>query len=244
MSEHAASERAGRIAGWVMAPFTGAMSLARHARMFHPRGVVYEARVLPSAVDVGWGRLAERLSGDAIVRLSGAWWKRREWRDVLGCAIRFGGEGGDQDLLLATIRHPWTTPFAPLTTDPHDFLANDYYAVSPLEREDAGLIDLRLRPSGRSELGGTREERLARAVEAHRASFLLEARRHRRFLDLRHHEAHPICVIELTERAEVDQERLRFDPFRSGRGLAPSGFVHALRIGTYRASQEARPRHA
>lgn len=224
-----------------MAPLTAALSRARHARMFHPTGLVYDALVTPVAIDGGWGRLAERLQGAAIVRLSSAWWKRREWRDVLGCAIRFEGGEGVQDLLLATIKHPWTTPFAPLTTHHHDFLDNHYYGVSPFHSEDAGRIDLRLRPSWPSRGGRSREERLARAVENRSASFVLEARRHRHPLDVRHHEPHPICLIELVAPASgVDQERLRFDPFRSGRGLEPVGFVHSLRIGTYRASQRAR----
>lgn len=245
MSEHAATERAGAVTGWTIAPIVAAVSAVRRARMFHPRGVVYEAIVRPSAVDGGWGALARRLEGKAIVRLSSAWWKSREWRDVLGCAIRFeaGEREGDQDLLFATIKHPWTMPFAPLTTDHHDFLANHYYAVSPFCSEDAGLIDLRLRPERASDGFGSREERLARAVEDHTAVLVLEARRHRRALDLRHHEPHAIAVIELVQRAEdVDQERLRFDPFKSGRGIEPAGFVNALRIGAYRASQKVRPR--
>jgi hypothetical protein len=38
----------------------------------------------------------------------------------------------------------------------------------------------------------------------------------------------------------LDREALRFDPFRSGRGVRPVGFVHSMREGTYLASQAAR----
>ncbi|MEO8183439.1 MAG: hypothetical protein ABI895_31785 [Deltaproteobacteria bacterium] len=43
---------------------------------------------------------------------------------------------------------------------------------------------------------------------------------------------------------DLDQEALRFDPFRAGRGVTPVGFVHALRRATYLASQRARPARA
>jgi hypothetical protein len=227
------------LAGWAIAPVTGALSRIRHARMFHPSGVVYDARVVPVAIAGEWGQLASRLEGEALVRLSSAWWKHREWRDVLGCAIRFGGGEAAQDLLFATIKHPWTMPFAPLTTHHHDFLDNQYYAVSPFRSEDAGAIDLRLRPSARSERGGTREERLARAVEERAASFALEGRSRHLPIEQRMEWA-PICLIELVRASTVDQETLRFDPFQSGCGIEPAGFVHALRIGTYRASQRGR----
>jgi hypothetical protein len=42
---------------------------------------------------------------------------------------------------------------------------------------------------------------------------------------------------------ELDQEALRFDPFRDGRGITPVGFVHSMRKLTYLASQRARPHH-
>ena len=84
--------------------------------------------------------LARRLEGAALIRLSTAWWRGgKEWIDALGLAMRLGREPsveaheGDQDLLFATIRRPWTTLLAPLTTEQHDFLANDYYAVSPFD---------------------------------------------------------------------------------------------------------------
>jgi hypothetical protein len=38
----------------------------------------------------------------------------------------------------------------------------------------------------------------------------------------------------------LDQARLRFYPYRTGRGIQPVGFIHALRIITYRQGQAAR----
>ena len=45
---------------------------------------------------------------------------------------------------------------------------------------------------------------------------------------------------ELIALVEPDPPDLRFDPFAVGRGLEPVGFVHALRVASYAASQRAR----
>jgi hypothetical protein len=178
------------------------------------------------------------------------WRGGREWIDVLGCAIRFHGDAavaadaaaGDQDLLLATIRSPWTTLFAPLTTEQHDFLCNDYYAVAPFALE-GGSRALKLRAvairderhalaPGGSGPALSRGERLELDVRNGRAALELQARAGRgRYA--------PVARIALRHRVDLDQARLRFSPFRDGRGLRPRGFVHALRQGTYAASQSA-----
>lgn len=77
--------------------------------LFHPGGFFYRAEVEPIARDGALVRLAERLAGIALVRLSGALW---EWPhgkrtpDLLGAVIRFRSSDqvtppslpGDQDL--------------------------------------------------------------------------------------------------------------------------------------------------
>jgi len=171
----------GRAAGSLLAPLTGLWALLRRTRTFRPEGTVFNAAVEPLAEGGALGRLARRLQGEAIVRLSSAWWRGgKEWPDVLGVAVRFAG---DQDLLAATIRSPWTTLVAPLTTLTHDFLANDYYAVSPFEVEGLGRAKVRLRSlrherhapdPGDDDLD--REQKLAKAVDAGLAVFRLEAR--------------------------------------------------------------------
>jgi hypothetical protein len=235
-------ERSGALAGWLLAPVTGTLSLLRRARMFHPEGTVYRARV--DALAGPLPGLARRLEGPALIRLSTAWWRGgAEWMDVLGVALRLGREPsaeakrGDQDLLFATIRHPWTMPFAPLTTEQHDFLANDYYAVSPFDVAGVGRTKLRLVSSRPRRLRGRdRGARLADAVERSDAWFRLELRIENRWVQ--------VAQVTLLEKAVVDQERLRFSPFRDGKGLRPRGFVHGLRRATYLLSQLARPSHA
>lgn len=217
--------------------------------MFHPRGMICRAEVLPLASEAPAFAVAERLAGAALVRLSSALWKDREWPDVLGVALRFTDlplterpGPTDQDLLLATIRRPWTMLLAPFSTHFHDFLANDYYAVSPFDVRELGRVEWRIRPECSSPPGARRGERLRSAVIAERASLVLEYAPYRppwRFND----EAPftPLARITLQEFADLDQEALRFDPFRAGRGIVPVGMIHALRRATYATSQFARP---
>lgn len=244
-------EDLGRWVGGLMAPVIGFVSSVRRARMFHPDGLVYVARVEPSE---GGGRdlaaVAERLAGPAIVRLSSAWWRgEKEWLDVLGLAVRFVSphcvgdsfpNDRDQDLLLATIRFPWTTPFAPITTRVSTFLWNHFHAVSPFEVEGLGRVKLRLRsPRIANPEARPRAEHLARAVAAGSAVYQLEARRLERPLYRRSWES--IARVILERPIDIDQAALRFSPFRDGRGIRPVGFVHHLRASTYAASQQARP---
>ncbi|MBL8951346.1 MAG: hypothetical protein JNK82_11245 [Myxococcaceae bacterium] len=231
----------GKLVGNALAPLTGAVARLRRSRMFHPDGVVYSAEVhaLESAPDLR--ALGERLSGETLSRFSSAWWKQgHEWPDVLGLALRFGGERGDQDLLLATVRFPFTTPVAPLGTRFTSFAWNHFHAVSPFEADGVGRIKLRLRSPrlGRRD-SETREQHLARLAEERRAAWLIEARRLEVPFFKRRWE--PFAQLELTAPDErVDQAALHFSPFNDRRGLVPVGFVHHLRIGTYASSQRAR----
>ncbi len=241
------AERLGWWGGQLLAPLTGALSRARNARMFHPDGVVYRGECTALIENGPLAPLAQSLSGEVLLRFSSALWRSpREWPDVLGAAVRWLDRGepgqGEQDLLLATVRFPWTTPLAPLGTDFRSFLWNHYHAVSPFEAPGAGRVKLRLR-SPRLHNGSelSRAQHLEQAVMQGRATFELQLRLlsrsalSRQWLSL--------ARIALTASVEVDQAALRFSPFNDGRELRPVGFVHALRVGAYGASQRARPAH-
>ncbi|WP_394822264.1 hypothetical protein [Pendulispora albinea] len=242
------AERAGDLGGFILAPLTATISRIRHARMFHPDGRTYRAKVTLCTSRPELKPIAERLRGPALVRLSSAWWRgEKPWRDALGMAVRFvrGGRitaepaNDDQDLLLATIRFPWTLPFAPLATNVTSFLWNHFHAVSPFEIETVGRVKVRARsPRLTNEGGMSREEHLAWAVSTHRAVYAIEVRKLDRPVWRRRWE--PIAELHLEEPIDVDQSALRFSPFRAGRGLEPKGFVHHLRIASYAASQRAR----
>lgn len=255
----------GAVGGVFLSPWTGAGSWLRHGRLFHPTGMVFAAEVSEAGVDTAGQAIAERLAGPALVRLSSAWWKRGEWLDVLGCAVRFtrppfqeAARSGDQDLLFATTIRPWTLPFSALTTKNHDFLANDYYAVSPFEVDGLGSVEWRLRAlwrtdephavmSARSiadaspllyERHGARRERLLNAVASGHAEFLLEYAPYRSPSRI-HDESsfRPVVRVTLRQELPLDQQALRFDAFRDGRGLKPVGFIHGLRRATYASSR-------
>lgn len=248
MGRHGLAEQCGLLGGRLLAPFTAAVSSARRARTFHPDGVVYTAAVVSCCREPQLAALSESLSGRAFARFSSALWRgAHEWPDVLGAAIRFlprdGEAGSDQDLLLATIRFPWTMPFAPFATNFRSFLWNHYHAVSPFQVAGVGPLKFRLRsPRLTNRSGSSRAEHLQRSAADGRAIFELQARLldvsplTRRWIDL--------VRIELGAPLHLDQAALRFSPFRSGRGLEPIGFVHALRAAAYAASQDARPAHA
>lgn len=245
-------EAAGRALGWIVSPIFGAVSFVRQARTFHPRGPTFHAHAtLRRDVPRDLSAIARRLEGPALVRFSGALWKHAEGLlDVLGCAIRFtrderesaDASGDDQDVLFATIRRPWTMIFSPFTTDVRDYLANDYFAVSPFDVGLARSIYFRLHPRERSHAAidgdRTRADKLLRDVALGTATLVLEV------ADRPFGPWTPILDLELERVASVDGEALRFRPFRDGRGITPGGFVHALRRGVYAMSQRARPSHA
>jgi hypothetical protein len=240
-------EQLGLLVGAQLGPIAAALSGARRARMFHPDGVVYRATAQPFTSNRDLTLAAERLAGDALLRFSSALWRAgHDWPDVLGAAVRFGWMQPEpnlqQDLLLATIRFPWTMPFAPLATNFRSYLWNHYHAVSPFELEGVGPVKMRLRsPRLRNRGLESRAEHLRRAVGEGRASYELQLRR----LDVSRFARRwePLVRLTLIEPVAVDQAALRFSPFRCGAGIRPIGFVHALRFAVYAGSQEARPEH-
>ncbi|MBX3221090.1 MAG: hypothetical protein KF795_11270 [Labilithrix sp.] len=272
-----AVERAGELLGTLAAPAFALTSALRRARTFHPRGDCADADVsIAPGSPAQYRALAERLAGNAFVRFSDALTKKKaRWPDVLGCALRFGGEAddpaidGDQDLLFATIKRPWTMPLSPFTTKVHDYLANDYFAVSPFSVPTPRAFDdgargarvyFRLRP-GTKEPGGLVTIESSRGpISALRASTPksrqspAEQRRRRFERAIANGSAVftlgvangpwgpfvPLVRIQLVSVRLTDPASLRFDPYRSGRGIEPRGFVHALRRGVYGASQRAR----
>jgi len=277
------SSRAGLVAGRALAPLTAAVSALRRSRMFHPVGSVYVAiaeapRVsdevqgqAPAPTDPEVRALAEevraRLLGPVLVRFSGALWKKGSWPDVLGCALRFSAEPeaasplpGDQDLLLASIRRPWTMIFSPFATNARDYFGNRYYGVSPFtvspegEGRDPLRIEWRLRarpglmrsPTSSSlEALTAREQALRARVDAGDACFILGLDAYPGCLHLpRDHRFVPVVALRLLRPSSLDQEALRFEPFRHGRGIVPVGFVQEARRAAYAASQAARPGHA
>ena len=240
-----AREGAGDLIGRLLAPLVAPISRARRARMFHPDGRTFVARVEPIESDSSLASVGAALAGAGLARFSGALWRRGfEHLDVLGVALRFRHERitdafalpGDQDLLFATIRSPFTMPFAPLTTDAHDFMANRYWAVSPFDAPLVGRVKFRLSPRNPPRSSRLpRDEGLESIVASNLSSWDIEVRRTFTVSWT------AVACLTLEGVATIDQATLRFSPFRCGRGIVPRRLVHAIRRATYAASQAARP---
>lgn len=246
-------ETAGLWTGRLIAPVIASISAARQARMFHPVGRTFRAKIeADPGLDEPWKALGARLSGPALARFSGALWRGNfEHWDVLGVALRLREEevlssqsvATDQDLLFATIVSPLTMPLSPFTTNAHDYLDNHYWAVSPFDVGQARHVKFRLSPSGPDRQQQNRRSRVHRdaalvdAVSKGAVSLRFEARQ---TFELGWR---TLATVWLTAPLDLDQETLRFSPFQTGRGIVPSGFVHALRRAAYPASQRARPNH-
>ncbi len=236
-------EAIGHALGEWLAPAVATVTRLRDSRMFHPVGYTFAGRIEP-IIGGHFDLLGPRLDGRVLVRVSGALWKNeREWLDVLGVALRIRPghgdalterpEDGDQDLLFATIRSPFTMLLAPFATDGTTFL-QEYWAVAPFDAPPVGRIELRLVPIGTADIGGTRSARLREAVRRGNAGWWLEARN---TLALGWH---PVAQIWLEHEHHVDQAALAFDPFRTGANLTPAGLVHAIRKAVYSVAQRTR----
>lgn len=244
-------EALGRAAGGLVAPLAAEFSLMRGARSFHPNGIVYRGAVTPIATLGPVGSLAQRLAGPALLRLSGGLGiqaRGKEGPDVLGISLRLCASEtpsaqpapGDQDLLFVSATSLWKLPFALLLTRAQDFMRNDYYALLPFDIQGIGSVLLRLsRHPGLAQAqsqGQNRAERLANAVAAKNARFQLELRRGGLLRPWQ-----TVANIELIEAMPtLNQDALSFHPFRSGRGIRPRGFLQAMRVAVYPASQLGR----
>jgi hypothetical protein len=239
-------ERIGTVIGKALAPVVAAVSRFRRARTFHPRGIVFVGRS-DAIIGGAFANLGADLAGQVLIRCSGALWKRQiEHFDVLGMALRFRRTEhafdhralpGDRDLLFATIKSPFTMVFSPFTTNAHDFLANQFFAVAPFEVHGHDRVELRLVAIDPPHGDGTRADKLRAAALAGRCVWHLEARK------TLTRDWHAVARVTFEREHDVDQEALHFDAFRTGDGLQPVGVVHAIRKAVYAASQAARPAH-
>lgn len=245
-------ERLGFLGGFALAPLAALLAFVRGARALHPHGVVFRARVAPMPVaDADLDRVGQALAGTALARFSGALWRHEAFLpDVLGLAIRFTDPSApvcaralpdDQDVLFATLSSPWALGVAPFATDVTSFLANDYFALAAFEAGSLELpIELRVRsPRIANPARKMRALHLAEVAEQGAAVLAIEAR-HRR-PPFQRSPWVPIARLVLDEPARVNQRALQLSPFRTGRGLRPTGFLTQLRRAPYVASTWARP---
>jgi hypothetical protein len=222
--------------------------LLRQARIFHPRGIYFQAKAEPAQdVDPQFAMLAEGLSkGDALMRLSAGVSKmgRGVLPDVLGVAVRFNTtanadfavQEGTQDLLMVTSRSVLTLPLAALRTNQRDFLGNLYYGMGKFELADQTGMQLRLTPLPQSGSSGEdRYQMIREAVAIDEVAFLLETAS-----VSNPDEWFPLVRIRLINEVKVDDRKMSFWPFYTGQGIRPQGFIQYMRPVPYLSSQWAR----
>ncbi|MFP5384903.1 MAG: hypothetical protein ACLGHN_02405 [Bacteriovoracia bacterium] len=226
-------ERLGFILGYPLGIVTGTVSFFRNARMFHPCGELVRAQVKelnPSFL---------KLHPHVMMRFSSAIWKHKEWPDVLGITLRFGRNESfnekvsedDQDLLFASFKRPWQTPIGPLLTRYKNFFENDYYAISPFEVRGREIY-LKISPVKTFHVKRKRETILKENVEKQAVL--------RMWFKEKNKPWKPLADLALAKSFKLDQKTLFFNPFNCGLKIYPRGFIHYLRKGAYRLSQDGR----
>jgi hypothetical protein len=216
---------AGRLAG----PAFGLGSFLRRARVLHPRGRSFTARVRCSGDPRFAGTvLGEAGRHDGVVRFSRGAGVPEPWPDVLGLALRLDLADGPQDLLLVSSA---SAPLARHAIRPaRDYGAPHYSSITPF-RLGATTVVLGARAE---HVGAPRPlERLAQLEDA------VDAVRFRLLVAEPTGPWTTAGVVELGP--PVPGERVRYTPFHRAGGLEPVGAVNALRRRAYADSQAARP---
>lgn len=200
----------------------------RGARIFHPKGVAFEARwtavdpVLPEESPLNDSR-----GHAAIVRLSRGIGLPPALPDILGVAIKVldvHGEGRDQDLLLASVG-PGPVGRRVLTPAV-DFRATTFSSLLPYAVEQAGRAPVV------AEVHGPGVSTLVALRHADASALEVQL-----YLGSGGHFARVALGSRLDD--EVARE-IRFDPWHTGDALRPTGLVNRLRRPAYVASQEGR----
>lgn len=225
-----------RLSSSSIAGALGLLAAMRQGKAVHPRGVVHAARLrIPGDVTAPPARLL-REPGDyrAIVRFSRSLGLPQPWPDLLGMAIRVldaYGRGRHQDLMLISsidrpvlhhvfvpARDVWQAPFSsalPYRAGAEQFLLG---ALGRLHGP---------RPAGDSDL-----ERLDSAAAAGQLDFRLAvAGLNGRF--------RPVGELSLGRRLAPELDALCFNPWNTGGGLEPAGWLNNARFIAYRRSQAA-----
>jgi hypothetical protein len=119
----------------------------------------------------------------------------------------------------------------------HDFLANPYFATAPFDVPGVGRAKWRLTPERASQTDGIRGDRLVAMVATGEAALRLEVRRTwtTRYV--------PVARVILRDRADIDQEELRFDPSARAAGSSrAASFPRCAAARTPRAKPIGRGR--
>jgi hypothetical protein len=227
----------GEAAGLSMGAVLAALAAVRRGKAFHPDGVVYDAR-LAIAGHPAAPHAAELLSRQgehrAIARFSRAVGLPRPIPDLLGLSLRVPdvyGIGLHQDFLLVTSAdHPLLHHiFLPASDVQH----RPYTSSLPYRAKDdlflVGAVPQASspQPDGRSEF-----ERLDAAASTGRLAFdIAVAPIAGRF--------RAVGSLHIGRRLPHELDALRFNPWNTGGGMEPTGWLNGARDRAYKLSQGA-----
>ena len=231
--ERSLEEVAGLALGGVLATVAG----LRRGKAVHPDGVVYDARLVVAGAATAPRTstlLAEPAEHRAIVRFSRSVGVPRPIPDLLGMSIRVldvYGKGRHQDFLLVTsadypILHHIFLPATDVQQRP--------YTSSLPYRAGRDLFLVGALPDRRSPrpAGDTEFERLDAAALSGRLAFQLAVAAIRgRF--------RPVAKLKIGARLPAELDALRFNPWNTGGGMEPAGWLNGARDRAYKLSQAA-----
>jgi hypothetical protein len=227
----------GEAAGLSIGVVLAVLAAVRRGKAFHPDGVVYDARLsiaghpaAPQAAEL----LSRPCEHHAIARFSRAVGLPRPIPDLLGLSLRVPGaygSGGHQDFLLVTsadypLLHHIFLPARDVQQRPYSS-AHPYRA-----KDDLFLVGALPRPSSPRAAGGNEFERLEAAASTGRLAFdIAVARITGRF--------RPVGSLHIDRRLAHELDALRFNPWNTGGGMEPAGWLNHARDRAYKLSQRA-----
>jgi hypothetical protein len=216
----------------------GLLAALRRGKPVHPKGAVYDARLTVTGARAAPPAqlLAQAGEHRAVVRFSRSVGLPEPFPDLLGMSIRVldaYGAGAHQDLMLISsvdlpvlhhifvpVRDAWQAPYSSSLP----FRAGG----------DRFLIGALPRLEGPAPPGDTEFERLDAAATEGRLGFdLAVAPLEGRFA------ANIVGRLQLGSQLSADLDALRFNPWNTGGGLEPAGWLQAARYQAYRRSQAA-----
>ncbi len=225
-------------AGPVVAAGFATLAALRRRRSLHPTGIGYQGRLrvpVESPPRPGVPLFQPGATHRALLRFSRGAGLPEPLPDALGVAIKLPdayGPGVDQDLLLtSSIDRPLLRR---LLFPARSFVRGAFSTALPYdfggERVVLVLVPVLTR-AGRPAGGALAE---LRAATADGLGF--ELRTARSF-----GRSQPLATVTVDPPLSADQtEALRFNPWTTGPGIRPSGWLNLLRDAAYRASQRGR----
>jgi hypothetical protein len=233
-------------AGPVVAAGFCALAALRNRRSLHPTGIGCQGWLqvpieLPARPGVPLFQAGA--THPALIRFSRGAGLPEPLPDALGVAIKLPdahGPGADQDLLLTSSTD--RPLLRRLLFPARSFVRGAFSSALPydLGRERVVLVLVPLPTRVGDSAGGVGHRPVSGALAELRAAtadgLRLELRTARSF-----GRSQPLATVTAGPPLPADQtEALRFNPWTTGPGIRPSGWLNLLRDGAYRASQRGR----